>query len=463
MADIAGKLHRELQTDKVRANRARRRADRLKQYTGLGAAVQERTAELKWYLDGASAEDGTPIHAGEHPGTAALSVAGATLAQFDMPSGYDIQYKGMSRKSGRGQHAMDEGTITVGVVAPARSGIKAYFDIPLIVKNSRIIDPSVLMHQGLPRILAQSTFDDIFGQKEFHAPPADRSTMFSPPPSKEEAQEIRERPWTPMRRKTVFDVMPKRSHIQAAIRGYTTEEDVRHAQYTKAAPRVPDKATYSIRIKYVVPKSSLGLDESASEGEVWRYLNDMRPADETYEMFGLELQRRDHDVKDAGDGEIEIEEESYLFLDDQERGTDRARPVSEMKKEVTDIIDRGGMSTYIIEDFRKAASGDWNRRGHVSPYLKRAADGYGDYLQDAERDQLLVPKMMVKLTEDVEAKERGGEYYILPKGDCMTLLRSLDGTDRGRFEVEDDNGDRWIVPGKSLMKKGSLAVAPQRS
>ena len=32
-----------------------------------------------------------------------------------------------------------------------------------------------------------------------------------------------------MRRKTVFDVMPKRSHIQAAIRGYTTEEDVRHA------------------------------------------------------------------------------------------------------------------------------------------------------------------------------------------------------------------------------------------
>lgn len=322
MADIAGKLYRELQTDQVRTNRAQRRANRHKKYTGLGAAVQERTAELKWYLDGASAEDGTPIHAGEHPGTAALSVAGATLAQFDMPSGYDIQYRGMSRKSGRGQHAMDEGTITVGVVAPARSGIKAYFDIPFIVKNSRIIDPSVLMHQGLPRILAQSTFDDIFGQKEFHAPPADRSTMFSPPPSKEEAQEIRERPWTTVRRRTVFDVMPKRSNIQAAIRGYTTEEDVRHA-----------------------------------------------------------------------------------------------------------------------------------------PYAKKAADGYGDYLQDAERDQLLVPKMMVKLTEDVEAKERGGEYYILPKGDCMTLLRSLDGTDRGRFEVEDDNGDRWIVPGKSLTKKGSYQKA----
>jgi hypothetical protein len=256
--------------------------------------------------------------------------------------------------------------------------------------------------------------------------------------------------------------MPKRSHIQAAIRGYTTEEDVRHAQYTKATPRDPDKATYNIRIKYVVPKSSLGLDEDASEGEVWRHLEGMRSADETYEMFGLELQRRDHDVKDVGDGEVEIEEESYIFLDDRERGSDHARPVSEMKKEVTDVIDRGGMSTYIIEDFRKAASGDWNRRAHVSPYLKRAADDCEDYLQDAEREQSIIPKMQVKLTEDVQAKERGGEYYILPEGEKLTILRSLDGTDRGRFEVEDDNGDRWIVPGKSLTKQGSREVAPKR-
>lgn len=450
MADIAGKLYRELQTGKVRATRAQRRAERLSKYEGLGAIVQERTAELKWYL-GADSEDGTAIRAGEHPGTAALSVAGATLAQFDMPSGYNIQYKGMSRTSGRGQHAMDEGTITVGVIAPARSGIKAYFDIPLIVKNSRIIDPSVLMHQGLPRILAQSTFDDIFGQKEFHAPPADRSTMFSPPPSKEEAQEIRERPWTTVRRRTVFDVMPKRSNIQAAIRGYTTEEDVRHAQYTRAPPRKPGKATYKIRIKYTIPKSQLGLSDDASEEDVHRTLQRMQSGDEGYEMGGLEMQRESYDVKDVGDGEVQVEEDTYMFYDNRGEYDRRLLP-EEVKREVlVPAIEGAGMHDYIIASFRKVEASDWDSRAYVTPTNRIASS----YLQEAEREQMLVPKMQVTLSQDVEAKERGGEYYILPEGERMTLLRSLDGTDEGRFEVEDSDGCKWIVPGKSLTKKGS--------
>src|SRR3990167_519067 len=117
--DIVGQLQRETQTQEVRAHRAARRSRRLDRLGTLRSALSDvglaRSASFQWFIrdpkSANPAENGILIAHGQHPGTAALSAAHTILSSFDIPAGYDLRFRGMSRTSGRGAHGMTDGVV----------------------------------------------------------------------------------------------------------------------------------------------------------------------------------------------------------------------------------------------------------------------------------------------------------------------------------------------------------------
>ena len=206
---------------------------------------------MQWRIPvgGAETESGVPLTHGIHPGAAALMAAQEVIGQFEIPGQVELRFKGLRRVSGRGQHGMTDGTVSIVGMAKTMSGIRVHFDIPMIVKNGRLLEPATIIHEGALRVLAQSTFDDILGRGTFSRPNLCRNTMYSPPPERAEEDEMRQKPWETMVRGTIFDIVPKRASkaelIKAAVHGTriaqtTYPSDVVHNAPTQR-PWNPDK------------------------------------------------------------------------------------------------------------------------------------------------------------------------------------------------------------------------------
>jgi len=121
---------------------------------------------------------GRPVGS-QHPAVSALLVAREELGNFKLPK-TDLRYIGMKRVSGNGAYNIDDGVVVVEATIQSHIGHKHYVDIPLIVKEGRILAPSVLLYKGNLRVITQGTFDDILTESSFKEPSRDRRNMFSP-------------------------------------------------------------------------------------------------------------------------------------------------------------------------------------------------------------------------------------------------------------------------------------------
>lgn len=262
--DLMAELHRINHTDEaIRARRARKAArttmvyDRLAQAVGRPSAqrpsgaeplldeFRDREAASKWNM---FPEDegylGTSLGE-QHPGAAALLVVRNALSEYDLPTKVDLRYHGMHRTSGHGAYAMDEGIVMVQADFASMAGAKHSVEIPVVVKSGRMLDPSVLIHNGVKRIITQHTFDDIIGMGEFKQRVPDRLTMFSPPPGKDAKPAQRQ---VPIVNPGMYSVLPrrmttgqKRAAIQAAVSGQRTAADPLHEPELPQVPQLKMK------------------------------------------------------------------------------------------------------------------------------------------------------------------------------------------------------------------------------
>jgi len=175
------------------AQKKRRDHRRLKTYSKIGQA-------LKWNIGQGDVDTGGMLVGDGHPGIAGIMAVRDALGGFDLGGELEARYAGMTRTSEHGAHGFgDEGEgdgivrITASIRTP--SGVKVHFDVPLVITAGRILPPSVLVHEGTPHILAQSTFDALVMPGTFHQPIPRRSTMYSPDEA-EGAQESVVRPKT---------------------------------------------------------------------------------------------------------------------------------------------------------------------------------------------------------------------------------------------------------------------------
>lgn len=215
--------------EQIRARQARRAARQNVLYSQIGLAVGKPSAvdarrdmqreAAGWNIkpEDKDVHDGAPI-GGQHPGAAALLIVRQALGEYRLPTEVQLRYGGMKRASGHSAFAMDEGIVMVEATLHSLSGPQHHVYVPVIVREGRILSPSILIHDGNRRVLAQSTFDDIIGMGEFRANVPDRPTMYSPPPDREAAS--RPKKQVPLLRPGMFSVQPSRRMIGSAVRGF---------------------------------------------------------------------------------------------------------------------------------------------------------------------------------------------------------------------------------------------------
>lgn len=136
----------------------------------------------RWNMDDASELETRSVDSGVHPSVAAMQFVRDALSDYDIPS-VKLRYSGMKRM-GTGQlgdTGFQDGVITVQAELASLSGVKQYVDVPIIVRAGKMVYPEVMLHNGSPRVMAQSTFDDLIEQASIYELEPERKNMFVPP------------------------------------------------------------------------------------------------------------------------------------------------------------------------------------------------------------------------------------------------------------------------------------------
>ena len=224
-------------SEEIRARQARRAARASLVYERIGQALGK-TAATKWNIFDEQ-EVGASIGE-QHPGAAALLVVRSALGEYNFPSPVDLRYLGMRRESGHGAYGMTDGHVYVQASFSSLSGPKHSVTVPVVVHKGQLLVPSIVVHQGVPRVLTQHTFDDILGLGEFKRAVPDRLNMYAPPGDRREVRRDE-----PLVRPGMYSVLPRRgavsaADVKAAVRGYRTADSERDKyeekkrQYEKA-------------------------------------------------------------------------------------------------------------------------------------------------------------------------------------------------------------------------------------
>jgi len=142
-------------------------------------SMREIAAGVKWNM-GADGGEWHPLDRNVHPGQAAIQAVASVLSDLDLPTLYNLRYGGMRRSSGKG-NGIETGLIYVEMSMESISGHKAVIDIPVVVRQSRMLAPGTMLYNGEQRVITQSAFDEILKRGTFYIKEPDRRNMYAPP------------------------------------------------------------------------------------------------------------------------------------------------------------------------------------------------------------------------------------------------------------------------------------------
>jgi len=233
--------------DLVRARSLRREARRAAIYDNIGEAIgptRAFEAAVQWSLKSHDADSsaGAPIGS-QHPGVAAHHAVAAAMGEFHIPTTYQIRFAGMKRFKGRGAHRMVDGVVTMEMTLRGLSGHQDFVDVPVIVKEGRVFEPVCVIHHQNIRAMTQHTFDDILKRGEFTSKIPDRKTMYSGPPSGQQATKE-----VPLVRPGIYGVSPMNRSIKSnksANQGVETHLQQLYRNGTPIADAINEAMNYA--------------------------------------------------------------------------------------------------------------------------------------------------------------------------------------------------------------------------
>lgn len=168
----------------VPTDHAARRQERLNRKRTVFKQLAREVVQgnTRWNIDDAAELETRSVDTGVHPSVAAMQFVRDALSDYDIPS-VKLRYTGMKRMgTGRlGDTSFQDGVITVQAELASLSGIKQFIDVPVIVRAGKMVYPEVMLHNGSPRVMAQSTFDDLIEQVNIYELEPERKNMFVPP------------------------------------------------------------------------------------------------------------------------------------------------------------------------------------------------------------------------------------------------------------------------------------------
>lgn len=146
-------------------NRAKRRAARQAKYSTLANAFKKSASKLTRQNLGTNAVQFISDYLSEYrlPGTPRYSYSAARVAE-----------------SGSDHSQINDGLITISASMKTGSAIRVDFDIPIQIRAGKFLDPSIILVNGAPRVISQSTFDDLSTTNSTFDIKSERG-MYSPP------------------------------------------------------------------------------------------------------------------------------------------------------------------------------------------------------------------------------------------------------------------------------------------
>lgn len=395
-----------------RENRLARRARRLAEFSDMGAG---KTAKGKL----------TTQNAGQH----AVQMARDLLNSFRMPSMPKLSYSGIrNARTAQSSSKLEDGVVTIFAEIRTISGVNVGFDIPMEIREGELQEPSVVVIDGAPRIIAQSTFDDLVERSTMYDLPPVRE-LYSAPVNQNQAAEAYGNRTKQKRVNTgLFSLGANRDALRAAIAG-------KDAQLSPLAPAKTPGSTYGVgghQITQPIPK----------------------PKTTKYPGIGYSPNT---DVTQIDDNRHEMTLPETTQLEDtqvQERTepafADPARdfhtfPADPRFTEETKEHKFGAVEDYDADDKWKKPDHDRNHQDD-------------DWLDPAERyhQHDLHAGQEVSLKEALEVKERGGAVYDLPKGTKCKILRDHAGDNKSFVVRFEDESLEAIVERHFLAKSASL-------
>lgn len=115
--------------------------------------------------------------------TEAIRLVGAYLAQFNWPMPPQLTFRGIRTATRDEQTPIEEADAEILLSAHfmTASGVRHEFEIPVAVRQNKLLEPSVAIVNGSPRIIAQSLVDEVTKAGTFRQKIDPRGNIYGPP------------------------------------------------------------------------------------------------------------------------------------------------------------------------------------------------------------------------------------------------------------------------------------------
>jgi hypothetical protein len=368
-------------------------------------------------------------------GPRALTLVHDILANYLLPSQPKLSYSGVRGvKVASGNH-LEEGVITIHADFRTRTGVQVGIEIPVEVRQGQLSEPSVVIHDGIPRVIAQSTFDGLTTANTFY------ETL--------QQREMYAAPFSPQTQETMQDHHVRVERVNPGMFSLKANQDALRAAIQGKA------ITGQALGQPVKPENILTMGTSSRQPITMK-----NPARDPHgpSSFGRTLSPTNRTERDVTQPDIENTNPDVT-------DTNISQPTVTNTKTYgppgTDPDYRLPKIRPPLGAMRQASPEDYDAEDrHEKPDPDRNEQDE-DCLDPAERDnQDIEVGEDYSLTESMEVKERGGVVHDLSKGTKCTVLRDHAG-DNKSFVVEFEDGLQAIVE-RHFLKNSSRELTPKK-
>lgn len=186
-----------------------RRALRLNKFADLRDTFTSREAKMRL--------------TSQNVGPQAIAMVRQIFDAYSLPNRPKLGCSGVRAARLASNNKVDAGVITVHAEFRTKTGVNVGIDVPVEVRGGELIEPSVIVFNGSPRVIAQSTFDNVVASNTFHEQARIRSMYSAPLPVEQSKRELENRRDQTRVNKGLFSASVNRRALRDAMAGRTAQ------------------------------------------------------------------------------------------------------------------------------------------------------------------------------------------------------------------------------------------------
>lgn len=161
----------------------------------------------------------------QNAGVRAVALVREILDSYRLPGQPKLSYSGLrGGKTAQNSSRLQDGVVTVNANFRTHSNVGVSFDIPIEIHNGELQEPSVIVHDGLARIIAQSTFDNLVERNTVRDVLPVRELYSSPMPPDIARDAYANRIHMTRVNRGMFSVGANKETLRRAMRGQTVAQ-----------------------------------------------------------------------------------------------------------------------------------------------------------------------------------------------------------------------------------------------